>query len=178
MKHIPNILSTIRLFAIPVFVYAYFNLSPYVAAVIYVAAWLTDALDGYLARRFNWITDIGKLLDPLADKLMQITAAVCFTIDNLLFLVVLIPLLIKELAMLIGGMLVIKRQKVVAQAVWHGKLATVVIFVSAFVRLLVRDCLAVDIAVCAVILTMLVFSLLMYYFKIFRGKYNETIRKQ
>ena len=97
MKHIPNILSTIRLFAIPVFVYAYFNLSPYVAAVIYVAAWLTDALDGYLARRFNWITDIGKLLDPLADKLMQITAAVCFTIDNLLFLVVLVPLLIKEL---------------------------------------------------------------------------------
>ena len=92
--------------------------------------------------------------------------------------VVLIPLLIKELAMLIGGMLVIKRQKVVAQAVWYGKLATVVIFVSAFVRLLVRDCLAVDIAVCAVILTMLVFSLLMYYFKIFRGKYNETIRKQ
>ncbi|MBO5914431.1 MAG: CDP-alcohol phosphatidyltransferase family protein [Clostridia bacterium] len=178
MKHIPNILSTIRLFAIPVFVYAYFNLSPYVAAVIYVAAWLTDALDGYLARRFNWITDIGKLLDPLADKLMQITAAVCFTIDNLLFLAVLIPLLIKELAMLIGGMLVIKRQKVVAQAVWYGKLATVVIFVSAFVRLLVRDCLAVDIAVCAVILTMLVFSLLMYYFKIFRGKYNETIRKQ
>jgi cardiolipin synthase len=178
MKHIPNILSTIRLFAIPVFVYAYFNLSPYVAAVIYVAAWLTDALDGYLARRFNWITDIGKLLDPLADKLMQITAAVCFTIDNLLFLVVLIPLLIKELAMLIGGMLVIKPQKVVAQAVWYGKLATVVIFVSAFVRLLVRDCLAVDIAVCAVILIMLVFSLLMYYFKIFRGKYNETIRKQ
>ena len=178
MKHIPNILSTIRLFAIPVFVYAYFNLSPYVAAVIYVAAWLTDALDGYLARRFNWITDIGKLLDPLADKLMQITAAVCFTIDNLLFLVVLVPLLIKELAMLIGGMLVIKRQKVVAQAVWYGKLATVVIFVSAFVRLLVRDCLAVDIAVCTVILTMLVFSLLMYYFKIFRGKYNETIRKQ
>ena len=93
-------------------------------------------------------------------------------------LLVLIPLLIKELAMLIGGMLVIKRQKVVAQAVWYGKLATVVIFVSAFVRLLVRDCLAVDIAVCAVILTMLVFSLLMYYFKIFRGKYNETIRKQ
>lgn len=178
MKHIPNILSTIRLLMIPLFVVAYFNYSAYVAAVIYVVAWLTDALDGYLARRNNWITDIGKLLDPLADKLMQITAAVCFTVDNLLFLTVLIPLVIKEFIMLFGGMLVIKRQKVVVQAHWYGKLATVVIFVGAFVRLLVRNNLAVDITVCAVILSMLVFSLLMYYFKIFRGKYNETIRKQ
>ena len=109
---------------------------------------------------------------------MQITAAVCFTVDNLLFLTVLIPLVIKEFIMLFGGMLVIKRQKVVVQAHWYGKLATVVIFVGAFVRLLVRNNLAVDITVCAVILSMLVFSLLMYYFKIFRGKYNETIRKQ
>ena len=178
MKHIPNILSTIRLLAIPLFVYAYFNFDPYIAAIIYVAVWLTDALDGYLARKYNWITDLGKLLDPLADKLMQITAAVCFTIDNLLFLTVLIPLLLKELTMLIGGLLVIKRQKVVVQAYWYGKLATVVIFVSAFVRLLVRDCLAVDITVCVLMLAMLIFSLLMYYLKIFRGKYNETIRKQ
>ena len=164
MKHIPNILSTIRLLMIPLFVVAYFNYSAYVAAVIYVVAWLTDALDGYLARRNNWVTDIGKLLDPLADKLMLLT--------------VLIPLVIKEFIMLFGGMLVIKRQKVVVQAHWYGKLATVVIFVGAFVRLLVRNNLAVDITVCAVILSMLVFSLLMYYFKIFKGKYNETIRKQ
>lgn len=178
MKHIPNILSTLRLLMIPLFVVAYFNYSAYVAAAIYVVAWLTDALDGYLARKFNWITDIGKLLDPLADKLMQITAAVCFTVDNLLFLTVLIPLVIKETVMCVGGLLVIKRKKVVVQAYWYGKLATVVIFASAFVRLLVRNNPTVDIIVCVSILSMLVFSLLMYYFKIFRGKYNQTIRNQ
>ncbi len=174
MKHIPNILSTIRLLAIPLFVYAYFNFSPYVAAVIYVAAWLTDALDGYLARRNNWITDIGKLLDPLADKLMQIAAAVCFTIDNVIFLAVLIPLLLKEFAMLIGGVLIIKRSKVVVQANWYGKLATIVIFVCAFLRLLIRNSLALDITVCALILLMLVFSLIMYYLKVFRVKYSQS----
>lgn len=178
MKHIPNILSTIRLLMIPIFVVSYFKFSPLVATLIYVAAWLTDALDGYLARRNNWITDLGKFLDPLADKLMQIAAAVCFTVDNLLFLAVLIPLLLKELAMLIGGVLIIKRNKVVAQANWYGKLATIVIFVCAFLRLLIRNSLALDITVCALILFMLIFSLLMYYFKVFRGKYNETIRKQ
>ncbi len=162
---------------IPLFVVSYFKFNPYVATAIYVAAWLTDALDGYLARRNNWITDIGKLLDPLADKLMQLAAAVCFTIDNLLFLAVLIPLVLKETAIMVGGMLIIKRNKVVVQASWYGKLATIVIFVCAFLRLLIRDSLALDITVCVLILFMLIFSLLMYYFKVFRGKYNETLRK-
>ena len=181
LKWIPNALCVIRI--VLVFLFVYLSLQGndqnlYGALFVFLLAGVTDVIDGFLARRNGWITELGKILDPLADKLMQITAAVCFTIDNLLFLTVLIPLLLKELTMLIGGLLVIKRQKVVVQAVWYGKLATVVIFVSAFVRLLVRDCLAVDITVCVLMLAMLIFSLLMYYLKIFRGKYNETIRKQ
>lgn len=181
MKQIPNILSVIRLLMIPVFVYTYFEYSemPYslIAAGIYLLAWATDALDGYLARRNNWITDVGKILDPLADKLMQFTAVVCFSVDNLIFLTVVIPMVIKELFMLLGGMLVIKRKKIVVQAYWYGKLATVVLFVCAFFRIIVRGNTAFDCIICAIMLTMLVFALLMYYFKIFKGKYNETIRK-
>lgn len=163
---------------IPMFVISYFKYKPYIAAIVYVVAWITDALDGYLARKNNWITDVGKILDPLADKLMQLTAAICFTVDNLIFLTVLIPLVLKELIMLIGGMLVIRRKKIVVQAHWYGKVATVVIFVCALLRILIRANLALDITVCAIMFGMMLFALLMYYFKVFRGKYNETIRKQ
>ena len=159
---------------IPLFVYSYFEYDGYpqcfIAAGIYALAWLTDALDGYLARRFNWITDVGKILDPLADKLMQITAAVCFTVDNIIFLALLIPIVIKELAMLIGGILVIKRQKVVTQAKWYGKLATIVLFVCAFLRIIVRGNAILDIIICVIMISMLIFSFLMYYLKVYKAK--------
>ncbi|MBQ4316630.1 MAG: CDP-alcohol phosphatidyltransferase family protein [Clostridia bacterium] len=174
MKHIPNILSVIRLLMIPLFVFSYFEYSDspecYIAAGIYALAWLTDALDGYLARRFNWITDVGKILDPLADKLMQITAAVCFTVDNIIFLVLLIPIVIKEIAMMVGGILVIKRKKTVTQARWYGKLATVILFLCAFLRIIVRGNAVLDIIICAVMVAMLIFSFLMYYLKVYKER--------
>lgn len=174
MKHIPNILSCIRLLMIPLFVFAYFEYSEYpqcyIAAGIYALAWMTDALDGYLARRNNWITDVGKILDPLADKLMQITAAVCFTVDNIIFLVLLIPIVLKELAIMIGGILITKRSKTVVQAKWYGKLATVILFLCAFLRIIVRGNAVLDIIICAVMVSMLIFSLLMYYLKVFKAK--------
>ena len=78
-RQIPNILSAIRLLAVPVFVAVFFsdiaNANIW-ALVIFVAAELTDILDGYLARRNGWITDVGKILDPLADKLMQAAAII------------------------------------------------------------------------------------------------------
>ena len=173
MKHIPNILSVIRLMMIPLFVFSYFEYVEYpkclIAAGIYALAWLTDALDGYLARKYNWITDAGKILDPLADKLMQITAAVCFTIDNIIFLALLIPIVIKEIAMLIGGVLVIKRKKAVTQAKWYGKLATIILFVCAFLRILVRGNAILDIIICAIMISMLIFSFLMYYLKVYKN---------
>jgi len=174
MRHIPNILSVIRLLMIPMFVYSYFEYNTpsncYIAAAIYALAWFTDALDGYLARRNNWITDAGKILDPLADKLMQITAALCFTIDNIMYLVLLIPIVLKELAILVGGILVIKRNKKVVQARWYGKVATVILFLCAFLRIIVRNNTTLDIIICTVMVTMLVFSLLMYYLKVFKEK--------
>lgn len=182
MKHIPNILSFIRLLMIPVFVVYYFKYSEpsvtYKAALIYLLAWFTDALDGYLARKNNWITDLGKVLDPVADKLMQFAAALCFAVDNAWFLIVAIPLFIKETIMLIGGILVKRRKKVVVQALWYGKLATVILFICALLRIFIRDSIALDSVICVVMLSMLIFSLMMYYLKVFKGKYNETIRNK
>ncbi|MBR5286598.1 MAG: CDP-alcohol phosphatidyltransferase family protein [Clostridia bacterium] len=166
MKNIPNILSFIRLLMIPVFVYTYFAFDTYpasfIAAGVYLLAWITDALDGYLARRNNWITDLGKWLDPLADKAMQFTAAICFAVDNLIFLLVVIPMFLKEMLMLIGGMVIIKRKNVVVQALWYGKVATIILFACAFFRIIIRNNRILDITVAMLILTTMIFALVMY----------------
>lgn len=175
-KQIPNMLSVLRLCMIPVFVVCYFKYTvgwkAFIAAGIYVIAWATDALDGYLARRNNWITDLGKFLDPLADKLMQLTAAICFTIENSIFLIVVIPLLIKEFGMLFASMYIHKKRNVVVSSNWYGKLATILLFLCAFTRLIIKGNPTLDIVIAVLMLACMIFSLLMYYFKEYKGKYN------
>lgn len=175
-RQIPNILSVIRLFMIPVFIIYYFEYTALpktlIPAGVFILAWITDALDGYLARRNSWITDIGKILDPLADKLMQIAAAVCFSIDNKIFLVFLIPLVMKEVIMLIGAVIVMRRKKIVVQASWYGKVATVLLFICALARIIVRGSHVFDTVIASVMLASMLFALVMYYFKDFKGKYN------
>lgn len=182
-KQIPNILSCMRLIMIPLFVVFYFKYDElpgtFAAACVYMVAWMTDALDGYLARRNNWITDVGKILDPLADKLMQCAAAVCFTIDNPMFFIVLVPLLIKEFGMLVGALAIMRKRNVVVQSSWYGKLATVLLFLFAFLRTVIRDSVALDIAICVLMLSTMMFSLVMYYVKQFKGQYHiELFHKQ
>ena len=122
MRHIPNILSFIRLILVGVFIALFIN-GKYIAALAtYVAAFATDLLDGYLARRNNWISDLGKVLDPLADKLLLIAAIVCFWSEGWLDTWILVVVLAKESLMIIGGVFMLKR-KVVVYADWFGKIA-------------------------------------------------------
>ena len=124
MRNIPNILSSIRLIMVGVFVWL-FGAGRYLPALyVFVAAFFTDVLDGYLARRNNWVSDIGKLLDPLADKLMTIAALACiyFARKHPIYLIVFLIMLVKELLMLIGGLLLTKKD-IVVFAHWPGKIA-------------------------------------------------------
>ena len=87
LKYIPNILSCIRIALVGVFIYLFFLDYPnniIFALLTFLVAGATDVVDGYLARRNNWITDLGKILDPFADKLMQCTVLVCMSIKKLL----------------------------------------------------------------------------------------------
>lgn len=125
MRNIPNILSIIRLLMIGVFVWL-FEAGKYLPALgIFAAAFCTDVLDGYLARRNGWVTDAGKLLDPLADKLMTIAALGCILENrrHTVYLVVFLIVLLKELLMLIGGIL-LAHKAIVVYAGWPGKAAT------------------------------------------------------
>ena len=136
MKHIPNILSTFRIALVGAFAWLFLTAriphpqNYWWALGVYLLAFLTDVLDGFLARTFNWITPVGKLLDPLADKLMAITALVVILIakatageEYAIYLVLFVLVTVKEGLMLVGGLLMLKQKKV-AYSDWYGKTAT------------------------------------------------------
>ena len=128
LKNIPNILSVVRIFLVFVFVFCYFVLrQPYVALAVFLFAGLTDVVDGYLARRNNWITKLGKILDPCADKLMQFTVLVCLLIDKVIPWWFVALFFVKDTFSLLAGFIVIKRRDVAVVSKWYGKL-TVCIF--------------------------------------------------
>lgn len=122
MRHIPNILSALRIVMVGIFIYFFANEMYLACLITYVVAFLTDLLDGYLARRNNWISNLGKILDPFADKLLVLTALTCFYVEGWLPLWLLIISMAKELIMIIGGLLLLKKE-IVVYADWIGKIA-------------------------------------------------------
>ncbi|MCD8506432.1 MAG: CDP-alcohol phosphatidyltransferase family protein, partial [Alkalibacterium thalassium] len=90
---------------------------------------ITDILDGYIARKFNMITKWGKLMDPLADKVMQLTVIFCLTYQGLIPLWVVYVFLTKEVLMVVGSAL-LYRDKIVVSASWYGKAATVLFYLA------------------------------------------------
>ncbi|MBR5783276.1 MAG: CDP-diacylglycerol--glycerol-3-phosphate 3-phosphatidyltransferase [Clostridia bacterium] len=134
--NLPNFLTIARLFMVPCFVFCYVQGSNgtleygiYFAAVLFIVAALTDILDGYIARKYNQITDFGKLADPLADKMMQLAAIACLTFYGRIALWILIVYVVKELLLIIGGARLLKVFKYVVYSKWSGKVATVLLFI-------------------------------------------------
>ena len=148
IKKLPNILSLVRILLIPVFVMIFLwengninyqiaqgaKANGYViAAVIVVISGITDAADGFIARRFNMITDLGKVLDPFADKLTQAAVVLCLVIRYkhlwqwiaALFILI----LIKELTLLTAGVVFLRKGQNLDGALWYGKLATIVFYI-------------------------------------------------
>ena len=136
-KKIPNIITFIRILLIPAFIIVFFKVSPLMALIVFTFACLTDLLDGYLARKFDAISNFGKLFDPLADKLMQLSALVCLFIDHRVSVFILVTLLVKELYMVLGSMILLKHMNKVVFADTLGKIASFILDVGlglAFIR--------------------------------------------
>jgi len=102
----------------------------FAAFLTFVAASATDALDGYIARKYNLITPLGKLLDPLADKLMLTTVLACMYFVKILPLWIVLIIIIKEFVQILGGFLLFHRNDTVVQSNIFGKLTTVFFAVS------------------------------------------------
>ena len=135
---IPNLLSVIRILLIPVFAYLFYNDEKIMAVVVLAISGLTDTMDGQIARKFNQISALGKVIDPVADKLTQITIAVMLFIDfktaenaiiNALAWVFLV-FLIKEGVMIVGGLIMLLLNIRPGAAEFWGKAATVVFYVG------------------------------------------------
>ncbi len=131
MWTIPNVLTMLRLVIVPFFVWAYLAGARWVALALFCAASLTDCLDGYLARKLNQITDFGKLMDPLADKLLVLTTLVLHTVTGIFPPAPVWIMAVKELLMVCGGAVMLKKGVVVHSNLW-GKTATV-FFVAALI---------------------------------------------
>ncbi|MEG2419628.1 MAG: CDP-alcohol phosphatidyltransferase family protein, partial [Eubacterium sp.] len=133
---IPNILSIIRLLLIPVFLYLYLKAkSPMdflTVGLIILGSGLTDLLDGFIARRFNMITELGIILDPVADKLTQFAVILMLILrfPGILWLVALF--MVKEIYMLVNDIKLLKKGKRFSGSLWAGKVSTATFFITAF----------------------------------------------
>ena len=177
---IPNILTTVRLFLIPIFAYLVLckNMIPE-ALMVFLLSGLTDVLDGIIARKFNMITKIGKVYDPLVDKLMQITAILCLSYVGIIPSWVIWFIIFKEVTMIIGGVFLYCRN-VVIQSDWYGKVATVIYYTTIFF-IVIMPGMGENIK--NILLCLLVISLIMaalgYLFKLlepFGGEKDEKLK--
>jgi len=128
---LPNILTYVRYLLIPLFVWLYMFKEKYTfAALVMVISGLTDIADGYIARHFNMVSDFGKALDPLADKLTQSALLVCLLSKYKLMWGLIFIFAVCEIAKLTLGIIIAKRCDEVNSARWYGKVNTVVIYLS------------------------------------------------
>lgn len=137
---IPNLLSLFRLLLIPVYVIIYLRATEprdyWIAAGILAASCLTDLVDGKIARKFNMISSVGKVLDPLADKLTQFALIVCLSVRRRSLRLMLALFVVKELFQLFAMVFALRRGKALDGALMIGKVCTTVLFVSLIVMIL------------------------------------------
>ena len=131
---IPNLLSLFRLLLIPVYIAIYLNAEDtqdyILAAGILTVSCLTDLIDGKIARRFNMITALGKVLDPLADKATQFALILCLASKYTALQYVMALFILKESFQLIAGSLRLRKRKMLKGALMSGKICTTVLFLS------------------------------------------------
>lgn len=131
---IPNLLSLFRLILIPVYVAIYLDAESaadyYLAAGILAVSCLTDLIDGKIARHFNMISSLGKVLDPVADKATQFTLIICLTIKYSVLKYLIILFVLKEGFQLIAGGITYHNGKMLKGALISGKICTTILFLS------------------------------------------------
>ncbi len=126
---IPNLLSLLRLVMIPFILYFYLVKGNTTAAfVLVLLSGITDLMDGYIARHFNQISELGKILDPIADKLTQLAMYICLLNHRLIWLLIVVSVL-RELVVPAVGYAVIRYCGVVTGSRWYGKVSTFIIYV-------------------------------------------------
>ena len=185
LKHVPNALTIIRFLLIPVIVISIFNGDYIIAFIFFTISGITDIADGCIARKFNLISNFGKLMDPLADKLTQIATIASLTLKDIIPIWILAIVLLKELIMIAGASFLYGKD-VVVYSKWYGKLATVLFYVAIVFSLLINqfDLPSIwsnlDLWLFYLALFATVFSLLMYIKDVYKKGFidKEDLNKE
>ena len=138
MKHIPNLLTIVRFLLIPFILY-FLLTENFVIAIIFLAiSGATDILDGTIARKYNFITDFGKLMDPLADKATQVATLVALVLKGIIPFWILVIVVVKEFVMVAGASFLYGKELVVYSK-WYGKLSTVLFYIAIFSSMIIKQ---------------------------------------
>lgn len=170
---IPNLLSVIRLALIPLIVWLYIGKQEYSAAVaVILISGATDIIDGFIARKFNMVSDLGKILDPVADKLTQATVILCLTVKYRWMRGLIVLFVVKEIIMAVLGYMAIQKKDVVNSAKWYGKLNTVVLYLVMTCLILfpsISETVAnILIGICICVMLMSLTLYIRFYLNLFR----------
>lgn len=172
-KHVPNILTMCRFVLIP-FIFISIVNKNYIAAFIFLTlSGLTDVLDGFIARKFNFITNFGKLIDPLADKATQISTLIALCFAGIIPDWILIVVFIKETIMIAGASFLYGKKLVVSSR-WYGKLATVMFYIAIVASLIVNNFNVpyhFDMYIYYIALALTIFALIMYFREFYKKGY-------
>ena len=137
---IPNLLSFFRLLLIPVMWVLYVEWhEPLWTIAVVVLSGLTDVVDGKIARNFHMTSNLGKILDPIADKLTQLALLAILLVQHEELVYVLALQILKEIGMVISGLVVIKKTRVINGAIWPGKVCTVILYATLLLLFLVPE---------------------------------------
>ncbi len=159
---VPNLISFSRILLIIPFI-IFFLMGEYVLSFSFIfLSGISDCLDGFLARKLNQISDLGKLLDPIADKLTLVSVVIClgFLIPPIIPIVIILAF--KDVLMLIGGFYLLKRGITPPSAKWYGKVATVVFYISVVIIVFFKGFLEYEIHLLTIILLSITFAVMMF----------------
>lgn len=178
LKRIPNMLTILRFLIIPLIIISIFQ-GDYISGIIlFTISGITDILDGFIARKFNLISNFGKLMDPLADKLTQISVLTSLVLVHIIPTWILVIVILKELIMVMGASFLYGKN-VVVYSKWYGKLATVLFYLAIVISLIIKQLnitgllYYIDIAIYCVALISTVFSLIMYVKCLYQGGFID-----
>lgn len=138
LKFVPNLLTILRFLLIPIIVITCVQGDYILAIVVLTVSGITDILDGTIARKYNLISDFGKLMDPLADKATQISLLTTLFIKGVIPIWILAVVVLKEFCMVSGASFLYGKELVVSSK-WYGKLATVLFYAAMVISLLLEQ---------------------------------------
>lgn len=179
-KQVPNALTILRFIFIPFIILALKNDDYLSTFVLLTISGLTDVLDGWIARKFNFITNFGKLMDPLADKLTQLTVLTTLALKGIIPIWMIIVLAVKECVMIAGASFLYGKELVVSSK-WYGKIATVLFYLAMVCSLAIRHFnieWKFDTLIYYLALAFTIFSLYMYFVAFFKNGYLKKEKEK